>query len=381
MGRFQTHESTSTANTVTDGAQQVANQAENTTREAIRTPWFGGLVRVGYAAKGLVYIVIGWLALMTAVSVGGRTTDPQGAITTIYAHPFGKFLLFITVVGFVGYALWQFARAIFDPDAQERDAKEAVRRIGYAVVGVSYLGFALAALRLMTQNVAPKGSNTATQDWTARLMSAPGGVALVVVVGLIVLGVAIGLFYEAWKLRFERYFPLGQMNEGERKLTRYHGPLWPERARRHLRGDRHLPDRGGASTTIPTRRRVWRARWPRWPRSRSGRCCWVWWRLAWSPTASTASSRRATAASRRSTGAPSHQTREAFAPGTRSARQGRRVLEASGALEHGNDGVGHLLGVRVAAQVAGARAAGEGVFERLEQPLPRRRMAEMLQHE
>lgn len=223
MGRFQTHESIPTADTVTDGAQQVADQAESTTREAIRTPWFGGLVRVGYAAKGLVYIVIGWLALMTAVSVGGRTTDPQGAITTIYAHPFGKFLLFITVVGFVGYALWQFARAIFDPDAADSGAKEAVRRVGYAVVGVSYLGFALMALRLMTQQVAPQSSNTSTQDWTARLMAAPGGVTLVFVVGLIVFGVAIGLFYEAWKLRFERYFPLGQMNEGERKLTRITG--------------------------------------------------------------------------------------------------------------------------------------------------------------
>lgn len=98
-----------------------------------------------------------------------------------------------------------------------------VRRIGYAVVGVSYLSFALAALRLMLQNAAPKGSNATTQDWTARLMSAPGGVSLVVLLGLIMLGVAIGLFYEAWKLRFERYFPLGQMNEVERKLTRYTG--------------------------------------------------------------------------------------------------------------------------------------------------------------
>lgn len=234
MGRLQTHEPASESNSLANGAQhaanqagtlanQAANQAESTTREAIRTPWFGGLVRVGYAAKGLVYVVIGWLALMTAVSVGGKTTDPQGAITTIYQQPFGKFLLFIIFVGFVGYALWQFARAAFDLDAQDSGAKETVRRIGYAVVGVSYLGFALAALRLMLQHVAPQSSNSSTQDWTARLLAAPGGVALVVVVGLIVFGVAIGLFYEAWKLRFERYFPLGQMNEGERKLTRITG--------------------------------------------------------------------------------------------------------------------------------------------------------------
>ncbi|HET9110492.1 MAG TPA: DUF1206 domain-containing protein [Ktedonobacterales bacterium] len=230
MGRTRTPESSPGAHAPEHSARDTANQAGaavnqagQTTRNVISAPWFAALARLGYAAKGLVYIIIGWLALMTAFSGGGQTTDPQGAITSIYQHPFGKVLLFIIFVGFVGYALWQFARAAFNPDGEGDPKKDGVRRIGYAVVGVSYLGFALAALRLMTQQAAPKGSNASTQDWTARLLSAPGGVFLVVLLGLIVLGVAVGLFYEAWKLRFERYFPLGQMNEGERKLTRYTG--------------------------------------------------------------------------------------------------------------------------------------------------------------
>lgn len=209
-------------------AGQVARQAEHGTRKVVETPAFKGLARLGYAAKGLVYIVIGWLALMTALRVGGQTTDPQGALTTIYFQPFGKVLLFIVVVGYIAYALWQFARAYFDPDAQDTGAKENVRRLGYAIVGISYLGFALAALRLMLQNAAPKGSNASTQDWTTRLLSAPFGAFLVILLGLIVLGVAIGLFMEAWKLRFERYFPMSQMNDAERKTTRYTGRfgLW-----------------------------------------------------------------------------------------------------------------------------------------------------------
>ncbi len=230
MGRTQTPESTPgshapehSARGAVNQAGAVANQASQATRSVISAPWFAALARLGYAAKGLVYIIIGWLALMTALSAGGQTTDPQGAIISIYQHPFGKFLLFIIFVGFVGYALWQFARAAFNPDGEGDPKKDGVRRIGYAVVGVSYLTFALAALRLMTQQATPQGSNASTQDWTARLLSAPGGVFLVVLLGLIVLGVAVGLFYEAWKLRFERYFPLAQMNEAERKLTRYTG--------------------------------------------------------------------------------------------------------------------------------------------------------------
>ena len=226
MGQLHTPESPESAHSahaLGDDAQQAAREASGATRDALRSPWFSALARLGYAAKGLVYIIIGWLALMTAVSAGGQTTDPQGAITTVYQHPFGKALLYIIFVGFVGYALWQFARAAFNPDGEGDAKKDTVRRIGYAVVGVSYLGFALAALRLALQHVTPKGSNASTQDWTARLLSAPGGVALVVLLGLIVLAVAVGLFYEAWKLRFERAFPLGQMNEIERKLTHYTG--------------------------------------------------------------------------------------------------------------------------------------------------------------
>ncbi len=190
---------------------------------AVRSPWFTTLARLGYAAKGLVYIVIGWLALMTAVRAGGQTTDPQGAITDIYQQPFGKVLLFIIVVGFIGYALWQFVRAAFNSDGEGDPKKDTVLRIGYAVVGVTYLGFALAALRLLLQHAAPQGSNSTTQDWTARLLGAPLGVALVILLGVIVLGVAGALFYEAWTRRFERSFPTGQMNEVERKVMRVSG--------------------------------------------------------------------------------------------------------------------------------------------------------------
>ena len=218
-----------TSDSVTDGstpgaeAQRAAQRANQGARVAARSPWFTTLARLGYAAKGLVYIVIGWLALMTAVRAGGQTTDPQGVITAIYQQPFGAVLLFIIVVGFVGYALWQFVRAAFNSDGEGDPQKDTVRRIGYAVVGVAYLGFALAALRLLLQHASPQGSNAATQDWTARLMAAPLGPALVFLLGVVILGVAGALFYEAWTRRFERSFPTGQMNVAGRKVMRISG--------------------------------------------------------------------------------------------------------------------------------------------------------------
>lgn len=211
----------------TDAARQAAQQAgmaaSMATRATVRSPWFAALARLGYAAKGVVYLVIGWLALLTAIRAGGKTTDPQGAITAIYHQPFGKALLVIIVVGFIGYALWQFLRAALNVDSESDPKKDTVMRIGFAIVGVTYLGFALAALRLLLRNAAPQGSNTSAQDWTARLLTAPFGQLLVILLGVIVLGVAVALFYQAWKRRFERYFAVGQMNSVERKIMQITG--------------------------------------------------------------------------------------------------------------------------------------------------------------
>jgi len=198
--------------------QQAGMAASMATHAAMRSPWFAALARLGYAAKGLVYLVIGWLALLSAVRAGGQTTDPQGAITAIYQQSFGKALLVVIVVGFIGYALWQFVRAALNVDSEGDPKKDTVMRIGFAVVGVTYLGFALAALRLLLRNTAPQGSNASAQDWTARLLTAPFGQFLVILLGVVVLGVAVALFYQAWKRRFERYFAVGQMNAVERKI-------------------------------------------------------------------------------------------------------------------------------------------------------------------
>lgn len=220
------------AQSVGRGAGDTASQASHAAsdagvkgRAAAEHPAFQMLARLGYAAKGLVYLIIGCLAFATAIHVGGATTDPQGALLAVYQHPFGKFLLIVVMIGFIGYALWQFARALFNLDSHDSGKGAMVKRVGYAVVGFSYLGLALATLKLVLYHTAPKGSNTSTQDWTARLLAAPGGVAVVTLVGLIVAGVAIGLFYEAWSQHFTRAFPFGSMNEGERKLTLSTGRL------------------------------------------------------------------------------------------------------------------------------------------------------------
>src|SRR5687767_893208 len=79
-------------------------------------PWLVRFGRLGYVAKGIVYVVIGVLATQAAAGMGGRTTDTRGALRTIGEAPLGKFALGIVMIGLFGYAAWRLISALTDAE-------------------------------------------------------------------------------------------------------------------------------------------------------------------------------------------------------------------------------------------------------------------------
>ncbi|MEG5173437.1 DUF1206 domain-containing protein [Microcoleus sp. B3-D7] len=180
-------------------------------------PWFERLARLGYASKGLVYFIVGFLAAQAAFSMGGRTTDTSGALSEIVNQPFGKFLLFLVTIGIIGYALWRIVQTILDPEhqGQKMDAKRIAQRIGYALSALAYAGLALTAVKLIMGS-GRSNSNT-TEDLTAQILAQPFGQWLVGLAGSIVIGVGFSYFYEAYKAKFRRHFKLDEMSPTEQK--------------------------------------------------------------------------------------------------------------------------------------------------------------------
>jgi hypothetical protein len=74
------------------------------------------LARVGFIVKGVLYMVVGALALQVALAAGGRITGTSGALTTVLRQPFGRSLLLVAAVGLLGYAVWRVLQGMFDPD-------------------------------------------------------------------------------------------------------------------------------------------------------------------------------------------------------------------------------------------------------------------------
>jgi len=193
---------------------------EQPARRAASHPWIEKLARLGFAAKGIVYFVVGLLAAQAAFGTGGKTTDSSGALSTIVTQPFGKFLLALVTIGLIGYALWRLVQTIFDPEhaGEPTKAKQIAQRIGYGLSALTYSGLALTAIKLIMGN--PTSGGDSTQDWTARFMAQPFGRWLVGLAGLVVIGVGLAYLYEAFKAKFQRHFNLNLMSESEQQWTK-----------------------------------------------------------------------------------------------------------------------------------------------------------------
>ena len=156
-----------------------------------RTPQFEWLARAGLVARGVVYAVIGVLALKLALGDGGKATNQQGALKTIADRPFGKTLLVLVAIGLAGYAIWRLSRAALGHGPEQHDSGSD--RIAALASAIAYAILCVTAVKILTGastgSGTPKKAAGGILDWT-------GGTLLVAVAGAVLIGVA---GYQAYK--------------------------------------------------------------------------------------------------------------------------------------------------------------------------------------
>lgn len=189
---------------------------------AATSPWVSRLARLGYAAKGIVYGLVGVLAWMTWRGAANQT-DTQGAVQLLASLPMGEVLLALVALGLVGYSLWRFVQAARDTEHKGDDASGWLQRIGYVVSGLIYLGLAVSAARLVF-DIAGGGGGSA-DSWAARALQQPGGRYLLGAGGLVLVGVGLYGFYRAAKASFMRSYDTTEMSETQRRAARVVGRL------------------------------------------------------------------------------------------------------------------------------------------------------------
>ena len=185
----------------------MTTSAHGNARQAAASGTLKRGARVGLAARGLVYVLIGLLAAQVASGASERA-DQQGALQKIADQPFGRVLLWLVAVGFAAYGLWRLGEAAWGRRDESDEKKRTVKRVESLASGLFYLLFCATALRF----AAGGGGSGRQRSLTVRLLDAPGGTTLLIVIGVVVVGIGIALAWRGLKTDFERHLNHGSMS-------------------------------------------------------------------------------------------------------------------------------------------------------------------------
>lgn len=186
----------------------------------VRSSGFELLSRAGFIARGLIYAIVGILALKLALGRGGKLADQEGALRTVAHQPLGTVLLAALAVGLGGYALWRLTRAALGHGPEGTDSR--IDRVAALASGLVYLGLCFLALRILSGS---RGSSADPHKTTAGVFGWPAGVWLVGAAGLVLIGVGV---YQGYRGVSQDFLADSKTEEMSRRMRAWIG--WIGRA-------------------------------------------------------------------------------------------------------------------------------------------------------
>jgi hypothetical protein len=178
------------------------------------------LARAGLTARGVIYILIGWIALLVALGQSTREADQQGALQLLASKPYGLVSLWLLAIGFAAYALWRLSEAAFGVTGEGNGAGPRLKSLGRGVV---YAGFVYLTVKVITRT---QGSQSRQQqDVTAQAMQHPAGRWLVGIAGLIVVIIGLVLLIEGIRHKFMKNLRTSQMSARTRRVVKWLGTI------------------------------------------------------------------------------------------------------------------------------------------------------------
>jgi hypothetical protein len=185
-----------------------------------RSGGFEWLARAGFVARGLIYGIIGILAIKLAIGTGGTITNQQGALKTIAHQPFGKVLLILVAIGLAGYAVWRLVHAFLGHGPEDSDS--GFDRVAACGSGIVYLGLCAIAVEILLGSGSSGGSGNA-QKTTAGVFGWPGGTWLVGIAGAVLIGIGLYQGYRGLSKEFLKDSKTEQMSARVRNWIEWIG--------------------------------------------------------------------------------------------------------------------------------------------------------------
>ncbi len=178
-------------------------------------PWVERTARLGYVVRGVIYGLMGILALGLAIGIETDTTDQRGALLLLGGNAVGRVLLLVVVVSLIAYSGWGLIRAIYDPLHRGDDPAGIASRIGFAWSGLNYAALAIFAAGLFL-GASKSGSSDSVQAIVGWALQLPAGGAIVIVAGVIAIFGGLGQFLDAYKAGFRKDLKRNTMTQVQR---------------------------------------------------------------------------------------------------------------------------------------------------------------------
>jgi hypothetical protein len=180
----------------------VSGHVEAAAKRTARGPWVGRVGQLGYAARGILYAILGLLAIAVPLGLRNRTPGREGAFRILEDQPYGEFLLGLLAFGLAGYAVWRFSQGLFGR-RQEGGGKPGIAlRVGYVALGAFYAFIAGLAL-FFVLGVARLGGNE--KEETADVFQLPLGRYAVGLVGVGLVVAGLVNLYRSLTGKFREY--------------------------------------------------------------------------------------------------------------------------------------------------------------------------------
>jgi hypothetical protein len=172
------------------------------------------LARIGYIARGIVFLLIGGLSALAALGAGQRVADGKDALRSLLGQPFGRVLLIAIAIGLLCFAAWRMSQSILDADRKGNDPAALARRAVQGAAGIFYIGFAGVAASIALGWDEGGNSDQVARGWTAWLLAKPYGQWLIAAIGVGFVASAAATAVAGFRAEFSRRLELDKVKRG-----------------------------------------------------------------------------------------------------------------------------------------------------------------------
>ncbi|MBA3707856.1 MAG: DUF1206 domain-containing protein [Planctomycetes bacterium] len=177
--------------------------------------WFQALARWGLLVKGVIFLMIGSLAGLAALDLGGDFINAYGVMQKIATHLFGILLLIVVMTGNFGYALFKLVAAVFDTDRKGSNAIGLLKRLSMLIKSLLYIGLGFLALQVLFGLPGGDGSgDTLAKSIAAKLSRHVFGQWMVVLLGVYLVLMGFVQFYMIYTAYIGRRLAIDEISRG-----------------------------------------------------------------------------------------------------------------------------------------------------------------------